>query len=181
MDFYSPASNIDSREEMHALLFGRIDIVAQGRPVILRKLTNNVCACWNGVTGGPIATCAYCQGEGYTFYETHETMYIAMGVAPVYKPGYLASGQYPQAGMGYDDPNRATGYCEASVYTDYSKYSAGNTKAFDKIYDVQVKPNGGIFYPITRIGKYKVLNLTPLHGDFGRVEFIELSLAKENF
>lgn len=181
MDFYSLQSDINLREEMHAILFGRIDVVAQGRPVVLRKLTNTVCACWDGVTGGPIGSCPYCQGEGYQFHETIETMYIAMGVAPVYKPGYLASGQYPQAQYGYDDPNRATGYCSHTVYPDYSRYSNGDVKAFDNIYDLLVKDEGGIKYPITRIAKYRVLNLTPLHGDFGRVEFFELSLAKINF
>ena len=181
MDFYQPISNIDLREELHALLFGRIDVIAQGRPVILRQLTNDVCPCWDGVTGGPIADCIYCHGEGYSFTETIQTVYIAMGVAPVYKPGYLASGQYPEAGYGYDDPNRATGYCEYSVYPSYARYSDGGNKVFDKLYDVQVKPAGGIYYPITRVSKYRILNLTPLHGDFGRIELFELSMAKENF
>lgn len=181
MDFYKPMSAIDLREELQALLYGRIDIVAQGRPVILRKLTNNFCPCWDGATGGPIATCPYCSGEGYSFYETQETMYIAMGVAPIYKPGYLSSGQYPQMGMGYDDPNRATGYCEYTVYPDYDIYSSGDKKAPDKIYDLKVNSEGGLYYPITRVSKYRVLNVTPLHGDFGRIEGCELSLAKENF
>lgn len=178
--FFQDTTNIDLREEMHAILFGRVDIIAQGRPFILRKMTDDHCVCWD-VSSGSSKTpnCRYCDGEGYYWTELQFTMWLASGVAPVYKPGFLANGQYPQAGLGYTDPNRGTAYCEWNVFVDYERYTLPSNQNPDKLYPLKVDPSGAMHTPIVRTAKYKILNVTPLHGDFGRVEFFELSLEKE--
>lgn len=183
MDFYTDqgSGGIDLREEFSTVLDGSVDFVAQGRQVVLRRLTNINCVCWDETTGGCKGDCPYCQQEGWQFSETMEDMYIAMGVAPVYKPGFLANGMYPQTEMGFVDPNRATGYCRYSVFPDYEKYSDNSKKNFDKLYELKVTDTGDTFYPLTRVAKWKILTVTPLHGDFGRVEFFELSMSKANF
>lgn len=180
MDFYGDISNIDLREELAALLYGRVDMVPQGRPFILRKMTTTKCACWDNTSGGSkTPDCVYCGGEGYLWTETPFTMWMASGVAPIYKPGFLASGQYPQAQMGYTDPNRATVYCEYNVFPDYERYTLPDNPAPDKLYSLKIDAHGNAVTPPIRTAKWKILNVTPLHGDFGRVEFFELSCAKE--
>jgi hypothetical protein len=180
MDFYPSKTNIDLREEMDAILYGRMDMIPQGRKVILRELTDTFCECWDGLEGGPIQDCKYCQGEGYKFRERMVTMAIYRGVAPVYKPGYLGKGVYPQNEWGYDDPNRATCYCDYRTFKNYERYTLTEHKYFDKLYEVKLKEDGSVYYPITRSLKWKILNVVPIHGDYGRIEYFELALSKEN-
>jgi hypothetical protein len=180
MDFFPDSPNIDLREEMHALLFGRLDLLPQGRPFILRRMTDTKCVCWDLSSGGSkTPNCKYCGGEGYYWTETEFTMWMAQGVAPVYKPGFLANGQYPQEQIGYTDPNRATCYCEYTIFPDYERYTLPTNPSPDKIYALKVDANGNKQIPIVRTGKWKILNVVPLHGDFGRVEFFELTAEKE--
>lgn len=180
MDFYTDTPNIDLREELAALLYGRADLTPQGRPFILRQMTDTRCVCWDPSSGGSkTPNCRYCDGETYYWTETEFTMWMAQGVAPIYKPGFLASGQYPQAGLGYTDPNRGTAYCEYNVFPNYERYTLPTNSAPDKLYALKVANDGSRVIPGVRISKWKILNVTPLHGDFGRIEFFELSLDKE--
>lgn len=190
MDFYGGIeANIDLREEFSAVLRGRIDLgPGQGREVLIRRLTDTHCpACWDKVTGGTTRQhCKYCDGEGYLWTETRELVYLTRGVAPVYKPGALATGQYPQADYGYTDPNRATCFIEAvtpegrPTFPDYKRYTLVEHPAFDKVYELKVGENGGTVQPLVRTAKWRLLTLVPWHGDRGRVEFFELALDKEN-
>lgn len=180
MELYPDLTNIDLREELAAILYGRVDIIAQGRGFILRQLTDAKCVCWDTTSGGSkTPNCRYCDGEGYYWTEQQFTMWMASGVAPVYKPGFLANGQYPQAQLGYTDPNRATAYCEYTVFPNYERYTFPSNPAPDKLYQLKVDSVGGTVVPLIRTAKWKILNVTPLFGDFGRVEFFELSLEKE--
>lgn len=180
MDFYPDTPNIDLRDELHALLFGRADLIPQGRPFVLRQMTDTRCVCWDTTSGGSrTPSCRYCGGEGYYWTETQWTMWMASGVAPVYKPGFLASGQYPQAQIGYTDPNRGTAYCEFNVFPNYERYTLPANPSPDKLYALKVDVNGNTMIPLVRTSKWKILNVTPLFGDFGRIEFFELSLEKE--
>lgn len=180
MELYPDLPNIDLREELAALLYGRVDVIAQGRPFILRRIADAKCVCFDTTTGGSkTPNCRYCGGEAYYWTENHFTMWMASGVAPVYKPGFLANGQYPQAQMGYTDPNRGTAYCEYTVFRDYERYTTPTNPAPDKLYAMKVNADGSTHHPEVRISKWKILNVTPLFGDFGRIEFFELSLEKE--
>jgi hypothetical protein len=180
-NFYPQTNNIDLREEFSAVLRGRIDLIPQGRYVNYRKLSDTPCICFDTLTGSGVDGCPYCSGEGFPWYLTQELFYIARGVAPIYKPGFLATGQYPQTSYGYTDPNRATAYCEYTVYPDYERYINGTKKNFDKLYELKVGNDGGLFYPVTQTDKWKIMALTPLHGDNGRIEFFEIALEKEDF
>lgn len=177
---FGDMANIDLREEMHAILFGRVDLLPQGRPFTLRVMTDTHCVCWDNTTGGSTTPdCRYCGGEAYYWSEYLFTMWMAQGVAPVYKPGFLANGMYPQAAIGYTDPNRATCYCEYTVFPNYERYTLPANPAPDKLYAMKVNDDGSMHIPAVRTSKWKILNVVPLHGDFGRVEFFELSLEKE--
>lgn len=177
---FGDISAIDLREELHALLFGRVDLIAQGRPFILRQMTDTHCVCWDNTSGGSkTPNCRYCGGEAYYWTEQEFTMWMAQGVAPVYKPGFLANGQYPQAQLGYTDPNRATAYCEWNVFPNWERYTLPTNPSPDKLYALKVDGDGQKVTPIVRVSKWKIMNVVPLHGDFGRVEFFELTLEKE--
>lgn len=180
MDFYGDMSSIDLREELAGLLYGRVDIVPQGRPFLLRQMTDTKCICFDATSGGSRTPgCRYCGGEAYYWTEQLFTMWMASGVAPVYKPGFLANGQYPQTQMGYTDPNRGTAYCEWNVFPNYERYTLPSNPSPDKLYALKTDQDGNQVLPAIRIAKWKILNVTPLFGDFGRVEFFELSLEKE--
>lgn len=181
------ASPVDIREEFHKVLYGGIDVPAQGQKVILREFNDVPCpGCFSEVQGGSRRlNCAYCHGEGYQFRERIVTMAIFAGVAPVYKPGILGTGQYPIAAYGDTDPDRYTGYCEFSLYPNYERYTWVQAKTTDKLYQVKVDVNGmPIIDPSTgqyiRAAKWKILTITPIRDDNGRVGYFELSLIKEN-
>lgn len=183
MDFFnSTATSIDMRDEIHRIIFGDIGVTGQGRTVILRRMTDQRCqGCFDDVQGGSTRpNCPYCKGEGYMFRETKEIMVIFAGVAPVYKPGILGTGQYPQTSYGYTDPNRSTAYCEFSVFPDYERYTFQTHTNYDKLYDLKVDDDGNLYHPLVRAAKWKILSVTPIHGDNGRVEFFELGMEKEN-
>ena len=193
MDFWTGIStNIDLRDELHNVLWGFAGEPGQGQRVIFRRLTNTTCpSCWSVKTGGSSnPNCKYCQGEGYQFYESNEVVGFFRGAAPVYKAGVLATGLYPQAAMGYSDTNKATAYAEiyrpdgSLVYPDYDKYLYQTDKSYDRLYELKVDPDGNVIVnssgtPI-RSAKWKVLNVIPIRGDYGRIEFFELALEKEN-
>ena len=176
----------DLRTEIHAVIFGSINVPAQGRPVVLRELTDTTCpACWSKDDGNSRrANCTYCQGEGYQFTERLVTMVLFQGVAPIYKPAILGSGKYPEGGYGYTDPERVTIYCEWNIWPNYERYTLPANSAPNKLFEVKIDANGNaVFDPTTRqpirAAKWKVLSVTPMFGDGGRVEFFELGAEKE--
>jgi hypothetical protein len=185
MDFFSVgnATQIDLREELHALIYGRVDLTPQGKQCLLRRLDlNTTCsACWDPASGGSTRpNCPYCDGEGYLWSETLETFYLAHGVAPIYKPGILASGQFPQSSYGYLDSQKLTIYCEYTVFPNYEAYTFETNKANDKMYELKVDAYGNTIHPLVKAGKWNILTVTPLYGDYGRVEFFECGATKIN-
>lgn len=184
MDFFAPgnATNIDLREEMHAVLFGSLDLTSQGKQVLVRRLSDTPCAvCWDPLSAGSRRPdCPYCDGEGYQFTEDIQTMFIARGAAPIYKPGILATGQPLQSMYGYTDPNKATAYCEYYVFPDYERYTLPQHHSYDRMYELKVDLEGNTIYPVIHAAKWKMLSVTPIFGDYGRVEYLELGLEKDN-
>lgn len=194
MDFFGPTRSgtsfsqiLDLRQEIHKVLYGSIDVPAQGQLVILREFNDQTCpACWDETQGGTrFPACKYCQGEGYQFTERVVTAAVFAGVAPVYKPSILGTGQYPIAAYGDTDPNRDTGFVEWLIYPNYERYTYPSNKTPDKMYQIKVDGNGRPMFspqdgqPI-RSAKWNILAVTPLRGDQGRVEYFELGLIKDN-
>ncbi len=178
--FYPTVSNIDGREQFELLLHGDIGTPPIGRKAILRRMTDTPCACWDGVTGGPVYYCAYCLGEGWQFTEEEIVLFMADGTAPMYKPGVFGSGQFPLTNWGLSDPSKTTGYTSWFYFENYERYTYRTQKTFDKLLDLKVDGDGNVVYPQVITAKFKIMNVVPRHGDFGKVEFIELFLEKEN-
>lgn len=180
------SATIDMRAEMHKVLFGSLDLPAQGQYVILREFNDKPCpACYDPVGGGTRrSNCAYCLGETYQFTERIVTAGIFAGVAPVYKPAILGSGQYPLGPYGDTDPNRYTGYVEWTVYPNYERYTLPQALTPDKLYQLKVNGDGSLALdsngqPI-RSAKWKILSTTPIRGDNATVAYFEIGLIKEN-
>jgi hypothetical protein len=180
------SATIDMRVEMHKVLFGGVDMPPQGQYVVLREFNDVPCpACWDPNGGGTRrSNCSFCQGESYQFTERIVTAGIFAGVAPVYKPAILGSGQYPLAAYGDTDPNRYTGYVEWNVYLNYERYTLPQALTPDKLYQLKVNGDGslatdGTGQPI-RSAKWKILSTTPIRGDNATVAYFELGLIKEN-
>lgn len=181
MNFFpdSTIQNIDMRTEMHDLIFGSTDVVAQGRDLILRELTNDKCVCFDTTAGGSNNPhCRYCDGEGYLWRERIIQAIVFRGVAPVYKPGNLATGQYPQADYGYVSPDKTTVYCEYSVFPDYEKYTNDQKSRYDMLYELKVDFEGNTCLPHVRCAKWKMLTVTPIQGDCGTVSYFEIGCDK---
>jgi hypothetical protein len=179
---YGDATAIDLRAEMAALIHGRVDMTPQGKQVVLRRMSNQTCnVCWDPKSGGSTRPhCPYCDGCGYLWSETIETCFMAHGVAPIYKPGILGTGQYPQSSYGYIDPQKLTIYFEYFVYPNYEAYTYQTNKSYDIMFELKVDYNGNTIHPHVRAGKWKVLTVTPMFGDYGRVEFFEVGCEKSN-
>jgi hypothetical protein len=179
-NLYPQVPNIDGRDQFERLLRGDVGVIAIGRDAILRRMTDQNCACWDGVTGGPVAFCSYCLGEGFTFTEEMIQVFVADGTAPLYKPGVLGSGQYPWVNWGIADPSKSTGFTSWFYFPNYERYTFREQKHFDKLLLLKVDGEGATMYPQVTTAKFKVMNVIPRHGDSGKVEHIELALEKEN-
>lgn len=105
-----PKHNVDLRAKLHSLLFGDRYHPPQGRPVIVRHMTN-VCPCITGSLGAlpsdadkgqkyrdPDPLCSICNGEGYLFTESpytawRSTIDNAASILGIYfqrQPGFTA-------------------------------------------------------------------------------------------
>jgi hypothetical protein len=60
------------------------------------------------------------------------------GVAPIYKPGTLATGQYPQMDAGYLTSDRATAFCEHTIFPNYERYTGDQQARYDMLYELKV-------------------------------------------
>lgn len=179
-NLYPVLANIDGREEFEKTLYGDVGSPGIGRPFILRRLSDVHCACWDALTGGPIAYCSYCNGEGYQYTEEEDVMFYVDGIAPMYKPGVFGGGQYPLDAWGQTDASKATGYCSWSLFPDYERYTYKTQKRYDKVLMLKVDGDGNEVYPQVITGQFKIMNCIPRHGEFGKVEYVELNLEKED-
>lgn len=177
---YWPANQAFSvREEFQKLLFGDEDNPPIGRPVLLRRIHDQKCACWNEHSKSPNPKCRYCHGEGFLFTETMETAYITRNFGGVLNPSTVIMQQSVLQPYGYSDENRALAFVEYSVIPDYERYTRPNHPKYDALFELKVDDLGRLVTPLVRLAKWQVRSVTPHHGDWGRVEFFELGLQKE--
>lgn len=179
--YYPTLVGFDLREHLQATLRGDLVSPGIGRPVIIRKITDTPCWCFNQQTGSGNPHCASCQGEGFQFKEIFvKEVYIARSFGSVLGSSTQISQQSALSGYGYTDPHKAVAYTEHTTYPDYDRYVKGENKVPDKLYELKVDEDGNLVHPPVRMAKWKIKSVIPHHGDMGRVEFIELGLDKEN-
>ena len=180
MDFYPEPQSLDLRDEFHNILFGTYDLVGAGRPVLIRFLTDQHCVCWDGLTGSPDTNCGYCQGEGYLFREEQHIVYVARDFGNVLGSSTGIGQQNQIAKQGFTDSQKAIAWAEYNVFPDYEKYTRPGQHSIDKLYELKVDDNGKAVFPLVRTAKWNMRSVTPMHGDFGRIEYFELGLEKQN-
>jgi hypothetical protein len=73
------------------------------------------------------------------------------------KPGNLATGQYPQADTGYLASDRATVFCEYSVFPNYERYTNDQQSRYDMLYELKVAASGRTVSPLVRTAKWEIL------------------------
>ena len=65
MNFYPEPQTFDLRDEFHDSLFGTLIEPGIGQAVLLRRLRDQVCVCWDGITGSADAACRARLRQGH--------------------------------------------------------------------------------------------------------------------
>ena len=177
--FYPESRQFDLREEMDNLLFGSFENAPLGAPVIVRRILDQTCACWNGQTGSADPNCKYCQGEGYLWTEDLETAYIVRNFGGVMNPSSVITRENVVTQIGVTMENRALAYMTYRAFPNWERYIKPEHPTYDKLYELKVDEDGNLQYPLIRAAKWQIREVSPHRGDYGRVEYVELGLNKE--
>lgn len=173
-NFYPANTPFDLRDALNKVLYGSVTEPPMGQVILWRQLTDTKCACWDNSSGGPIQSCTYCQGEGYQFYESLQTVYINRQQVP--KPGSA----FPLSPIGLGNiPQDVVAYSEYSMFPNYEAYTFTTKANFDKIYELKVNDDGTLVVPYIKTKKWILQNVTPYIGDYGRVEYFALGLKQQ--
>jgi hypothetical protein len=177
---YYPNNQVfDLRDQLSALFYGDASNPGIAQKVLVRRLSDKYCVCWNGKTGSPDSACRYCQGEGWLWVETLNSCYMAFNFGGVLNPSNVISRSSVVGPAGVTDENRALAYFEASAFPNYERYTIPTNAGIDKLYELKVDPNGRMLQPVVRTSKWKIASFTVHKGDDGEVIFCELGLEKE--
>lgn len=179
-NFYPKPTTFSLRDEFHALLHG--DLVNQGigQAVLIRRIYDEKCVCFNQASGSPNPSCIYCQGEGYLWTETPETGYVGRNIGSVLSGANSIPNQNQLAAWGNSDENRALGYFEHSAFPNYERYLRPDHPTCDKLYELKVDAEGVLVQPVVRTAKWKIRSVFLHRGDNGRIELVECGLDKES-
>jgi hypothetical protein len=178
-DFYPAARTMDLRDELHNVLHGDFNDVGIGRHLLIRRITDRMCVCFDAGSGSPNAGCSRCLGEGFLWTETLDFGYIGKNLGSVLSGATAIPNQNQTASWGTSDENRALAYLEYTAFPNYERYLRPDHPTYDKLFELKVDEDGELVRPIVRVAKWKIRSLTPHQGDNGRIEFFELGLDKE--
>lgn len=178
--YYPTAQVLDLRDELHILLFGGGDNPGIAQAVLIRRLLDQHCACWDGISGSPTPSCVYCQGEGYLFVETLNGVYIARNFGSVLNPASVINRQEFLAQYGLTDENRALCIAEHDCFPNYERYLKPEHPSYDKLYELKVDDDGVLVQPVVRTAKWKLRSVTPHRGDGSQITYFEVGCEKEN-
>jgi hypothetical protein len=179
-EWYPQNRIFDLREELRTMLYGDQDNPGIGQQVLIRRLLDRHCACWDGLRGSPKPDCRYCQGEGWQFIETANVVYIARNFGSVLNPSSVIMRQQVLAPYGLTDENRALGFAEFDVFPNYERYLKPEHPSYDKVYELKVDADGELIQPVIRTAKWKISSITTHRGDNGAPQYHELGLEKIN-
>jgi len=180
MDFYPEPKAFDLRDELATILHGDFTQPGVAQKVLVRRIRDQKCVCFETSTGSPDPTCRYCGGEGFLWRETMEDTYVAKNFGSVINPSAVISEQNAVAAVGTLDENRCLAFFEYTAFPNYERYLRPDHPVCDKLYELKVDFEGRLVYPLVRTAKWKIKSLTPHRGDNGRVEFFEVGCEKES-
>ena len=179
-DFYPELASFDLREEFEKLLYGSYDGPPIYQTVMVRFIQDEKCACFDANSGSPDALCPWCNGEGFLFDEVLKDCYIARNWGNVLNPSSVIQRQNFLGPYGYTDENRAMAYMDYKAFPRYERYLKPEHPTYDKLYELKVDDNGELSYPLVRVAKWNMKSVTAHHGDWGRIEYFEIGLEKQN-
>jgi hypothetical protein len=177
--YYPESRQFDVREEMDNLLFGSHENAPIGVPVIVRRIQDKVCACWDGQTGSPDPNCKYCEGEGFLWTEDLETAYIVRNFGSVQNPSAVISQENMVTQVGVTEVSRALAFMTYRAFPNWERYVKPEHPRYDSLYELKVDEDGNIQHPLIRAAKWQIRDVAPHRGDYGRVEYFECGLQKE--
>ena len=178
--YYPEMQQFDVRDELDKLLLGCYENAPIAQSVLIRRIQDTRCPCWDAGSGSPNSHCAFCQGEGYKWTEDIQLTYMARNFGGVMNPSTVISRQNEVTDYGLTDESRALAYLRYTAFPHYERYLRPDNPTFDKLYELKVEDNGQVSYPWVRAAKWQIRSVTAHHGDWGRVEFFECGLQKEN-
>lgn len=177
---YYPNNQVfDLREQLSDLLYGDENNPGIGQKMLVRRLSDKRCVCWDDLRGSPDSSCRYCQGEGFLWVETMNVGYIARNFGSVQNPANVIARESMVSPIGITDENRALGFFEAKAFPNYERYLIPTIPKTDKLYELKVDGNGRLVTPVLRTKKWEIRSVTPHRGDNGAVQFCELGLNSE--
>ena len=179
-NFYPKTGSFDLREEIHGILHGDELGDGVGRSILIRRIKDQTCVCFDKSKGSTNPGCRYCLGEGYMWTETLNFGYLGRNLGSVLGSSTVISNQNALANFGTSDDGKALAYFEYDVFPNYERYLRPDHPTCDKLFELKVDDNGNLVQPIIRVAKWKMRSVTPHQGDRGRIEFFECGLDKEN-
>jgi hypothetical protein len=178
--WYQSNQVLNLRDELDDLFNGNQDNPGIAQYVLIRRLLDQNCVCWDGTTGSPQPECKYCQGEGFLFVETLNLVYIARNFGSVLNPASVINRQEFLSQYGQTDENRALGFAQYDCFPNYERYLKPEHPSYDKLYELKVDDDGSLVQPVVRTAKWKMRSVTPHRGDNSAIIYHELGLEKEN-
>lgn len=179
-EWYPNNQVFDLRDELKNIFYGDKTNPGIAQSVLIRRITDKRCVCWDGLQGSPEANCKYCRGEGFLWVETLNSVYVVRNFGGVLNPSSVISRQNFLSNSGYTDDNRALAYAEFDCFPNYERYLSPSHPTYDKLYELKVDANGGLIQPVIRTAKWKMRSVTPHRGDNGKVIYFEIGLESES-
>jgi len=120
--FYPEMQQFDVRDELDKLLLGCYENAPIAQSVLIRRIQDTHCPCWDAGSGSPNSHCAFCQGEGYKWTEDLQLAYMARNFGGVLNPSTVISRQNEVTDYGLTDENRALAYLRYTAFPHYERY-----------------------------------------------------------
>ena len=165
---------IDLRSEFENTIYGSLNEVAKGLPLVIRRLRRDPitlartpCPCTDNLTGEPDrdTVCVYCLGEGY-FWD--EEIWQGYKVTAGSETSLARRTYHGEAGRIIDD-----------TYRFYFPYNANIIKG-DKIIELILDVEGNIARPMRRLVNWDPNSIEEKRLDNGRIEFFIVSCSQSN-
>ncbi len=143
--------------EFKRLIQGHGAFTGIGQFHVLRVLTSVFCVCYNRVHGSS-SDCKFCLGESYTWTEKYHRAYFTQtfgrGITGIRQQHILEE-------PGQIDEGKALVYMQVSA----------NPKSGDAIFRLRLNDEGGIYYPIERIEKWRITGVEDKRYDRAKLAY----------
>lgn len=175
-----PANQVfNLQEEFDRILVGDELNPGIAQDVLIRRLKDQTCVCWNGKTGSNNPYCRYCNGEGYLWVESPAQCYFVRNFGGVLNPSNVISQSSTVGSYGIQDVNRALAYFRPQTFPNYERYLTPTHPAFDAIYELKVDGQGRTLRPFLKTAKWRLLSFALHRGDNGAPIYVEAGVQKE--